>query len=205
MNAQRKKSALKKVADFMAKPMSKGEAIELLKTDESNYTEDEITAISEAVVETDPAGTGNTPPVIEENAGGEAEANEKPKVTEKIDLSEFNYKNLTGESFEKYVDIVGDRSVTVIDKETGKESLGRSGKLQENENFTFELYKVESVMKVRFPGVKDSPSDFVGVKVKDDKPIQTTKIPIKVAHELNSQILNAHSRAGNGRYYLLKK
>jgi hypothetical protein len=59
-------------------------------------------------------------------------------------------------------------------------------------------------MQERFPGMKDSPWDYVGL-IAEGKTLHTTRIPLKTALEHNRQILNAHSRAGHGKYYFLKK
>jgi hypothetical protein len=59
-------------------------------------------------------------------------------------------------------------------------------------------------MQERFPGMENSPWDYVGLTA-EGKPLHTTRIPVKTALEFNRQILNAHSRAGHGKYYFLKK
>lgn len=133
-----------------------------------------------------------------------AKRNQNDATETELDLSDFDYHNLTGDKFKKYVELAGDRSYRVVDKETGEETP-IVGDLKENDIYTFVLHKVDVVMKPRFPGVKDTPMDFNGIKIKTDKPEHTTRIPVKTAHELNAQILNAHSRAGHGKYYLLKK
>jgi hypothetical protein len=129
---------------------------------------------------------------------------EKATTAEEIDLSVFDYKNLTGEDFKNYVEIAGDRSYRIVDRETGEEKPV-IGLLREDQMHDYELYRVEVVMRPRYPGVKDTPIDFNGVKTRTEKPDQRTRITVKSALELNAQILNAHSRAGHGRYYLLKK
>lgn len=209
MNHFRKKAAMAKLDENVAKGMSKVEAVELLKTDEAAYTAEEIGEISEAAGIEDGNTNPPPPPVItpgdDKKDIPQGPGNPSPVVIDgKPDLSEFDYKNLTGKSFRKYVELVGDRSYHEIDEETGAEKEV-TAKLRDNDHYVFELYSVDVVMKVRFPGVKDSPNDFNGVKVKNDKPIHQTNIPVHMALEYNRQILNAHSRAGHGRYYLLKK
>lgn len=122
-----------------------------------------------------------------------------------IDLSGFDYKNLVGEDFKRYAGIVGDRCFTEFDADTGEEKRGITGTLKLEELHVFCLYRVDVVRKQRFPGMRNSPVDFKGVKVKNDTPVHTTKIPVKNALEHNAQIENAHSIAGHGKYYLLKK
>lgn len=128
----------------------------------------------------------------------------KKSELEAIDLSDFDYKNLTGESFKRYVEIVGDRNFRVANEETGKR-IPVNGKLKGDEMRHFSLYNVEVIRRTRYEGVQGSPVDFVGVKIKNETPINTTLIPVKTAIELNAQIVNAHAVAGHGRYYLLKK
>jgi len=138
-----------------------------------------------------------------EKPQAETPAKTKTTVSEKTDNAEFDYKNLTGEQFRKYAAIVGEKSITTFNQETGEETTGVVGSMKEEEMADFSLYKVDVVMKPRFPGVKDTPYDFNGVKIKSDTPEHTTRIPVKTALEINKQILNAHSRAGHGKYYLL--
>lgn len=162
-------------------------------------------------------GKSNKGAVAPETISSEAEfdrlpmANGSEKVSmpkaaaspnDELDLSRFNYENLTGDSFQEYVRMVGDHSVTEIVE--GNEVPIR-GTLQENKSYDFVLMKAVPVMQARFPGIKDTPYDYVGIRVKESKPIHTTRIPVKTALEFNRQILNAHSRAGHGKYYFLKK
>jgi hypothetical protein len=194
MNVLRKQSALRKLNDFLQKNMSIEEAIAALHQDEAKYTEEEINEISDSFTVED--GTSSLPQP--------EEIKTVPASKGKLDLSKFDYKNLTGESFKEYVKLVGDRSYVEVDREEGTESPV-VGLLKENDMYDFQLHKVDVVMKVRFPGVKDSPMDFNGVRVKNETPELITRIPVKTALELNAQIMNAHSRAGHGKYYLLKK
>lgn len=120
---------------------------------------------------------------------------------DELDLTQFSYEELAGESFKDYVRMVGDHSAMEIVE--GREVPIR-GSLQENKSFDFVLLKVKPVMVARFPGMKDTPYDYVGLRA-EGKPLHTTRIPIKTALEFNRQILNAHSRAGHGKYYFLKK
>jgi hypothetical protein len=121
---------------------------------------------------------------------------------DELDLSGFNYEDLTGQSFKDYVALVGDHSaMEIIDGV----DVPMRGELQQNKSYDFVLLKAVPVMVARFPGMKDTPYDYVGIKVKEPKPIHTTRITVKTALEHNRQILNAHSRAGHGKYYFLKK
>jgi hypothetical protein len=194
MNVLRKQSAVRKLNESLQKNMSIEEAIVLLKQDEAKYTEEEINEISDSFTVVD--GSTDLPQPEEIKA--------PVKPNGKLDLSKFDYKNLTGESFKDYVHLVGDRSYVEVDREEGTEKPV-VGQLKANDMYDFQLHKVDVVMKVRFPGVAGSPSDFNGIKVKSETPELITRIPVKTALELNAQIMNAHSRAGHGKYYLLKK
>jgi hypothetical protein len=123
---------------------------------------------------------------------------------DELDLSSYDYKNLVGKAFKEYVSLTGDRSFIEFDKETGKE-IPVVGQLRQDDHYDFSLFRVDVVRKERFPGIKGTPIDFIGVKVKSDTPDHTTRIPVRMALEYNMQILNAHSVAGHGKYYLLKK
>ena len=115
-----------------------------------------------------------------------------------------DYKNLKGENFKQYAEHVGDRSFRVVNPDTGEEKPV-IGLLKESDSYVFELYRAIPHMVARFPGMKDTPYDFKGITLKSETPINSTKIPVRVALEHNAQILNAHSRAGHGTYYLLKQ
>lgn len=73
--------------------------------------------------------------------------------------------------------------------------------------FEFELYRMLPVRAERYPGLPNSPIDFIGVQFKETEPVPLakTRITIKQARTYNEQILNAHGIAGYGKYYLLKK
>jgi hypothetical protein len=126
----------------------------------------------------------------------------KASPNDELDLSGFNYNELTGESFKQYVGLAGDHSATEIIE---GEVVPVRGSLEENKAYDFVLLKAVPVMQARFPGMENTPYDYVGIRVKEPKPIHTTRISVKTALEHNRQILNAHSRAGHGKYYFLKK
>lgn len=121
-----------------------------------------------------------------------------------LGLEKFDYKNLKGKSFKEYVELVGDRSYVTVDEETGKE-IPVVGQLKQDAEYDFEQYRAKPVFKMRFAGVPNTPMDFNGIELVKDAPEHTTRISVGTALELNSQILNGHSRAGHGRYYLLAK
>jgi predicted transcriptional regulator len=183
LNKNQLKSAVK---NYAAQAQTEEDIRALLVTDE--YSAEEIEQVIAEVFKNEVTETTEV----------------KKGPNEALDLTKFDYKNLTGKKFKEYVELVGDRSLIQIDEETGAESHV-PGSLKQDDSYDFELYPVEVVMKQRFPGVQGSPSDFNGVKIKNATPEHTTRIPIRHALEYNAQILNAHSRAGHGKYYLLKK
>lgn len=234
MNFQRKKAAVKKAAALLEKGMSKEDVLDMLKTDSLNLTESEFSEISDVVNseaftsawtddqpfpdtfhEPEQKEPENKPEPLEEKK--ETEMKNEPEIlpgasenrgsigtANVVDVSMFDYKNLTGKSFKEYVSLAGDPSYSEFDAETG-ETKTIVPRLKANEMYDFGVYKVDVVMKDRFPGIKDTPRDFIGVKVKTDTPEMVTRIRLSQAHELNSQIMNAHGRAGFGKYYLLRK
>lgn len=119
-------------------------------------------------------------------------------------LAAFDYNRMTGEAFKKYALFV---QTLPIEKA-----------------FDFEVYAVEVVKNVRYKGIKDSPVDTVGFKIKNMRPIHTTRIPVKHALVTNGRVEPFRDTEGNaeetgfevtgcqldhngsnGRYYLLKK
>jgi len=121
-----------------------------------------------------------------------------------LQLDKFDYNNLTGTAFKEYAQLVGDKCYTIFDSESGAVTPV-TGKLQQNEVYDFQQYRAQPVFKPRFPGMKDTPNDFNGITLKNTTPEHTTRMSVATALEMNSQILNQHSVAGHGRYYLLKK
>jgi hypothetical protein len=129
-------------------------------------------------------------------------AEAKVSPNDELELAGFNYEDLTGQSFKDYVGLVGDHSAMEV---LNGEEVPIRGSLQENKSYDFVLMKAVPVMQARFPGMKDTPFDYVGIRVKENKAVHSTRIPVKTALEFNRQIMNAHSRAGHGKYYFLKK
>ncbi len=124
------------------------------------------------------APSEQTPDVVETPA--EKSKKTKPRNAD-LDLKQFNYHASGGFMLENYLEYI-----STIDA---------------NEKRDFECYSVEPLIKDRYPGMKDTPRDFVGIKLKSDKPVQTTSIPLKHAINLNAE----GSVRMNGKYYLLKK
>jgi hypothetical protein len=98
---------------------------------------------------------------------------------------DFDYTKLSGKAFQEYIEHIDS--------------------LPLHDMCDFELYAVKPVRVERYPGLKDTPIDFVGLTLRNTTPEHKTRIPVKVAKEYNNQILNQHSIAGHGKYYLLAK
>ena len=114
----------------------------------------------------------------------------KVEVKEKLpnddlDLSEFDYDNLTGESFQKYQDLVNS--------------------LPGHENKDFVQYMASGVFKTILNDNADKEVILIGIKINNIKPVNTTRVPVNVARNLNAQIMDRNNPASNSRYYLLKK
>jgi len=188
-----------------------GKTVEEIATeisiDENGYEPEEVKQLLEALgfeeetTETKqpatPAATGTKPPELPA-VENQSQGSDLASI-----LSGIDYKNLKGETFKKYVQLVGDRSFVEINDE-GK-AVPVVGKLQQNDSYDFEQYRAKPIFKDRFPGMEGTPRDYVGIEIIRDKPEHTSRIPVSVALEFNAQILNQHSRAGHGKYYLLKK
>lgn len=204
MNAQQKTAAIKKYSGIKKQGTTKAEMADLLKNDENKYSAADQKIILDEVFKEDP-GTTNTPPPVTPPAPMKTKASKKAESpNDDLDLKGFDYSNLVGKKFKEYVELVGDRCFVSFDPETGKVEPV-NGQLQTNKSFDFECYKAAPVMKERFPGMKDTPVDFIGITLKNTTPEFTTRMSVANAIELNGQILNPHSRAGFGKYYLLKK
>jgi hypothetical protein len=196
--------ALKKYRAMLDEGKTLDDITTELQVDDNGYEADEMKQIIDGLGlgegdadNADKADKTQQPPI------------EQPKPAAKenplAELAEIDYKQLsTKKEFRKYAELVGDRSLFDIDETSGK-PVPVVGKLRQNDEYVFELYKAKPVRKERFPGMKNSPIDFVGVEILRDTPEHQTKITVGIALEYNSQILNAHSIAGYGKYYLLKR
>ena len=148
---------------------NKDELVDLIKQDEAKYTDEDALLIADSVMAkpSESGGSSNEPPV----------PSNKPNAV--LDLSGFDYKSLTGDSFKKYDALVSAQN--------------------QNEQFDFEQFRVTAVMKERYPGLPETPIDFDGITITNDKPVHTSRMTIKGVMNLNAQVRNTN------RYYLLKK
>jgi len=117
---------------------------------------------------------------------------EKEKIVQKpalpndnLDLSGFDYDNLTGESFVEYDKLVNS--------------------LNGFENRDFVQYLANGVFKTILDDNADKKIILVGIKINNIKPVNQTRIPVNIARNLNAQIMDRNNPASNSRYYLLKK
>lgn len=116
------------------------------------------------------------------------EATKKQNPNDSLDLSGFDYDNLNGESFEKYLELVNSLSV------------------HENRDFVqhmatgvFDKVLDKNAAEPRYMDV------LVGIKINNTKPVNITRIPVGMARNLNAQIMDKNNPASNSRYFLLKK
>lgn len=118
-----------------------------------------------------------------------------------LDLESFDYHNpqgFKGEEFKQYNELLD----SICNEFGTGEHPGK--------NFLFELHRAAPIRVERYPGMPNTPVDFVGVMIKTDQQknssvVHKTNITIQQARIHNQQIHNAHSLAGYGTYYLLKK
>jgi hypothetical protein len=134
------------------------------------------------------ANKSNTPAKAEPNKNHNAQ----------IDLKGFDYLNLKGEAWKKYLELVGD----YFDPD---EKRHVTGSLQLYQLYDFKLYRAKPVIVERYPGIKDSPKDLVGIELVSEIHLNATRLELRHANDYNQQILNAHARAGHGKFYLLAK
>lgn len=186
-----KKAAIKKLADHASDPVEDMKAA--IKEDYPEATEEEMEEIMKGAKETVPEQARLTPDQIQPNG---MRKNHNEKIIDR--LKSFDYENLIGEKFKEYCLFVQS--------------------LQLDTMYDFEQYLVEVVKKVRYRGVKDSPTDVIGFRLVNSKPIHTTRIPVKIALINNGSVRqdegeNFFETIGSqiehngkqGRYYLLKK
>jgi hypothetical protein len=115
-----------------------------------------------------------------------------------LDLSQFDYENLVGESFfglQKYLDGLSPE----YDKDDPK-------KLQKTVFTDLPLdFDIFEAVPVLTPPVHRTQRKLIGVKLKSLIPVQTVRITINDARNWNAQIESPQAVAGSGRYYLPQK
>lgn len=131
---------------------------------------------------TPPAAAVSTPPVSQPPVTGETPASPTPTPpagTNSASIPVFNYKALTGDEWERY-----EGHVKSLDLYSLRD---------------FQQFKAEQVTKERYPGLPGTPVDIAGIRIINDTPINTTRISIAHANEMNKQLPNSK------RIYLLKQ
>lgn len=204
-----KEAAFKKYGTLQGDDLGKA-----VNADKNNYTEEEVAELVEHIEKTQKKyAQGPKDKLAEEQpdtAIGDVQAPanklgppEDPNKWIRPYLKVFDYAKLTSESFKKYCMLV--------------QSLTQEAK------YDFELYHVEVIKRDRYRGVKDTPVDTVGFRMRNTTPINKTRIPVKHALSMNGRVEPFLDEQGdeiggfetigcqldhngiNGRYYLLKK
>lgn len=141
------------------------------------------------------AEINNTPQQIQQPIKNDEQ---KAKV---LDLTKFDYSKLDSKSLIELFELMAT--------------------LNDNTKYPFAEYRVEILRGERFEGMKDSPVDIIGIRLKDSKPIKETFSTWKTIKSLNGanilttrtgqkyitdgQFAQASGRPGEGRIYLPKK
>ena len=182
MNNFRKDAAVKKFAAIDVTPT---ELLDLIKQDERAYTADEQDEILVAIIDLREKKPGGVQTQAINPAGHEPAkiVQINPNADFLEELAEIDYTNLTGDAWDKY---------QAIEK-----------RLQWSKMYDFQQYKAEAVKQARYPGLEGTPFDMRGIKLKNDKPNNTTRITPRTAADINAQIVNMENP--NGLYLLLKK
>jgi len=102
-----------------------------------------------------------------------------------LDLSEFDYENLKGESFAKYQALV--------------QSLNGF------QNRDFEQYMASGIFKMTLNANMDKEEVLDGIRLNQSKPLNKNRVPVNSIRNLNAQIMDKNNPHTNSRYYLLKK
>jgi hypothetical protein len=127
---------------------------------------------------------------------------EKVHPNEGLGLEAIDYKAMRGAMYRKYLDIV-EGKLTDPDNILSP----RSGGLNGNKKYIFEVYNVEPHQRALYPGVPNSPRVADGFELRKDKPVQVVTTFLKDALLLNAQL---YAKIAPGAelqilYYLLQK
>ncbi|GEM_PF-3628847 len=111
-----------------------------------------------------------------------------PNPNKDLQLSGIDYANLNGGAFKQYQDVVAGLFL--------------------NDKYDFEMWKASSMIEYEEDRKSKTPRKIeimVGIILNGNKPIQTTRIKLKDALELNRQVSHNLADAGNSKYFLLAK
>lgn len=145
-----------------------------IAADTNRYTPEEIDEIIAAISEAKLA-----PAPTPENSSPAAGTNQD------LSLIGYDYNNLTGESFEKY--------------------MAMFSKLDGHKNRDFVQYMASGKFELQHDKNLNKVEVLVGITMNKVEPVNTTRIPVSMARDLNAQIYNRDNPPSNSRYYLLKK
>lgn len=103
-----------------------------------------------------------------------------------LELNDIDYSNLQGPAFKQYQEVIDDLIL--------------------NDKYDFEMWLATSVRKFRVNEDNGDREEYIaGIQLNGNKPIQTTRIKVKDALELNKQVSHNQGDRGWSKYYLLKK
>jgi hypothetical protein len=129
----------------------------------------------------------------------EAKAYDNQNPNSHFDLSHIDYQRLNEpEMYQAYLKV-----------EQEIWPYGRGVDIPGHSGFIFEAYRAIPVRKERYPGMPNTPVDLVGIELIGEPgrmpaPVLTTKMAMKHARDLNSQLPNGTKQIPV-KYYLLKK
>lgn len=194
MNVKRKEAALNKLAKWKEKEpsLTDDDLKQLLEQDDEHgmYPKDEVEEIMFDWIREH--GEGKRIQFI--GSGPSATVITAPKETA-LDLSAFDYTELKNAKLIDYIKL--------------------AEAIPWNERHDYQLYKCEVIKQPRYEGVPNSPIDITGIRITDNKPLNTTSITAKRANILNgfqlrtltngTAILEGAQVENTKRIYLLKK
>lgn len=136
-----------------------------------------------------------------QNEGGTP--TKKKHLNEGLDLGQFDYGNMQGAMYDKYIDYVQGK---IIDEDDPHER--RSGGLNANKQYVFEVYNVRPLQKRLVPkSLTDKTMIPNGFELRESKPRQVTTTYLKDALLLNTALYAKIAGDNNNPifYYVLQK
>lgn len=184
MNAIILKNAVKKYSK-QAQGLGEAEVKAMLATDKSNYSSEDIDEIYKAI-QVDQKPT-----------------DEKKRPNDGIDLKFLDYFGLIP------VEKESDDEKIMVSNDAFKKYRDIEKTLVDNQNYDFVQFKANGILKRNAEGNlfvnAQGQHVLIGLKINKPEPENYTRIPWKVAKELNSQIMNPNNPITNSRYYFLRK
>lgn len=127
----------------------------------------------------------------------------KKHLNEGLGLEQFDYEAMQGAMYDKYLDLVQGK---VIDEDDPKQR--RSGGLNANKQYVFEVYNVRPLQKRLVPkSLTDKTMIPNGFELRESKPRQVTTTYLKDALLLNTALYAKIAGDNNNPifYYILQK